>query len=93
MSMGGVIYDMDGVLIDSYAAHYESWQRLGAEAGFSMSEEQFVRTFGRTSREIIADFWPERATSAAAVAALDDRKEALFREILTARFPAMDGAV
>ena len=88
----GVIFDVDGVLVDSYEAHFESWQRLGREAGFEMSPEQFVRTFGRTSREIIAEFWPERAVDPANVEALDGRKELLYREIVAADFPAMDGA-
>jgi beta-phosphoglucomutase len=88
----GVIFDMDGVLVDSYAAHFESWRRLGAEVGFEMSEPQFVASFGRTSREAIAEFWPHLATTPERTAALDRRKEELFREILAADFPAMDGA-
>jgi beta-phosphoglucomutase len=88
----GVIFDVDGVLIDSYAAHFESWRRLGREVGFEMSEQQFVQTFGRTSREVIREFLPQLATSAERVAALDDRKEQLYREVIAADFPAMDGA-
>jgi beta-phosphoglucomutase len=89
----GVIFDMDGVLVDSYQAHFESWRQLGRQIGFEMTERQFVATFGRTSREIIADFWPHLATSDAAITALDARKEALFREILADDFPEMEGAV
>jgi len=89
----GVIFDMDGVLIDSYAAHYASWQAAGRELGFAMTHEQFVASFGRTSRENIAEFWPDLATSDAAIARIDDRKESHFRAILERQFPAMDGAV
>ncbi|REK30222.1 MAG: HAD family phosphatase [Planctomycetota bacterium] len=88
-----VIFDVDGVLIDSYNAHFESWQRLAAENGLTMSEAEFARDFGRTSREIIADLWPSAAESEARVAEMDDRKEALYREIIEADFPAMAGAV
>ena len=89
----GVIFDMDGVLVDSYAAHFESWRALGREVGFEMNEQQFTATFGRTSREVIAEFLPHLATSPARIAALDQRKEKLFRGILEAKFPAMGGAV
>jgi beta-phosphoglucomutase len=89
----GVIFDMDGVLIDSYHAHYESWQRLGRETRFAMSQEQFLRSFGRTSREVLAEYWPELARTGEDVARLDARKEALFREIIRENFPVMDGAV
>ncbi len=89
----GVIFDMDGVLVDSSEAHFESWQAIGQEVGIAMSREQFAATFGRTSREIIREFWPALATSDAAIAEVDARKEAIFRESLARDFPAMDGAV
>lgn len=89
----GVIFDVDGVLVDSYAAHFASWQRLGRELGVSLTDGQFAATFGRTSREIIREFWPHLATSDEQVRQIDDRKEGLFREVIAADFPAMDGAV
>ncbi len=87
--MRAVLFDVDGVLVDSYAAHRRSWQRLAAEEGLPFSEEAFRRAFGRTSRESIAYFWPGRSSDAAR---LDARKEELFRAEIRERFPAMDGA-
>ncbi len=87
-----VIFDMDGVLIDSYQAHYESWCVVAAQEGIAFGRELFDRTFGRTSREIIRDVWGERAGDDAHVASLDDRKEAAYREIIARNFPAMPGA-
>lgn len=86
-----VIFDMDGVLIDSYQAHYESWCVVAAQEGIEFSRELFDRTFGRTSREIIRDVWGERAGDDAHVASLDDRKEVAYREIIARNFPAMPG--
>lgn len=34
-----VIFDVDGVLVDSYQAHLRSWQLLGAETGTALSEQ------------------------------------------------------
>jgi beta-phosphoglucomutase len=87
--MRAVLFDVDGVLVDSYAAHRRSWQRLAAEEGLPFSEEAFRQAFGRTSRESIAFFWPGRSSDAAL---LDARKEQLFRAEIGERFPAMDGA-
>ena len=87
----GVIFDMDGVLVDSYRAHLESWQRLARDLGTEMSEEQFAATFGRTSQDIIHELWADHIGDAD-LAELDDRKEAIYREILQAGFPEMDGA-
>lgn len=93
MARYGVIFDMDGVLVDSYDAHYESWCRLAARQGRSISLAEFDATFGRTSREVIAALWPDVIRDAGQVAEWDRCKEALFREILAEDFPAMPGAV
>jgi beta-phosphoglucomutase len=82
---------MDGVLVDSYRAHYESWKQLGAEHGLTMTEDQFAATFGRTSRDIIHNLWGDSIPEAD-IPASDDRKEALYRDILRQHFPAMAGA-
>lgn len=89
----GVIFDMDGVLVDSYRPHWESWQFMARELGRGLSEQQFVSTFGRTSREIIAEHWGADSLSSDEIAEFDRRKEALYREIVQREFPAMDGAI
>ncbi len=83
---------MDGVLVDSYQAHWQSWHFMADELGKGLTEEQFVSTFGRTSREIIAEHWGANALSPEEIARFDRRKEALYREIVARDFPAMDGA-
>jgi beta-phosphoglucomutase len=88
----GVIFDVDGVLVDSYDAHMRSWLLMGREHGLAITEEEFASTFGQTSREIIARFWGSDL-SAQAVEALDARKEAIYRDLIREHFPAMDGAV
>src|SRR5262245_37106944 len=88
-SLHAVLFDVDGVLVDSFAAHRRSWRALAAEQGLPFSDEEFKRSFGRTSRESIALYWPGRASDSAR---LDRRKEELFRAEIAARFPAMDGA-
>ncbi|NLF67691.1 MAG: HAD family phosphatase [Candidatus Anammoximicrobium sp.] len=87
-----VIFDVDGVLVDSYQAHYQSWQLASRERGLQMTQDQFVATFGRTSREIISELWGDEIATPAAVAQLDNRKEELFRDLLRRDFPGMDGA-
>jgi beta-phosphoglucomutase len=87
-----VIFDVDGVLVDSYQAHFGSWQLFCHERGWEMTREQFTATFGRTSREIIAELWGDRISSPQEIGALDDRKEELYRDLLRQKFPAIDGA-
>lgn len=91
-SQYGVIFDMDGVLIDSFDLHRRSWQMMAGEYGAIVTDEQFASTFGRTSREIIRHFWGENVTPQQ-TRQMDDRKEALFRELLRRHVPVMPGAM
>jgi beta-phosphoglucomutase len=92
MTRTAVIFDVDGVLIDSYQAHFESWLRMFAEHDVSFTEAEFRKTFGRTSHDIIAALYGSDLTDAE-IRAWDDRKEALYRDIIREKFPAIDGAV
>ena len=87
-----VIFDVDGVLVDSYHAHFRSWQLLLAEHGLEMTEPQFAETFGRTSREVIRQFAGEGRFSEGQVAQMDERKETMYREIVSQDFREMEGA-
>jgi HAD superfamily hydrolase (TIGR01509 family) len=88
-----VLFDMDGVLIDSYRAHFESWRRVAREHSRDYTEAQFAAGFGRTSREVIAEQWQGEPLSDERIAEIDRRKEAIFREIISGDFPAVDGAI
>ncbi len=87
-----VIFDVDGVLVDSYRAHLASWRRLAAEHGLEITEAQFAETFGKTSRDIIARFWGGDGLDERGIRKLDERNEALYRRLVRDAFPAMDGA-
>jgi beta-phosphoglucomutase len=91
MAARAVIFDMDGVLVDSYRAHFASWSRLYHELGVPYSEAAFAADFGRTSRDILKRQFGELSDER--IRALDERKEAYFRDELRRHFPAMDGAV
>ena len=83
MSPPGFIFDWDGVVIDSHAAHEESWRRLFEEIGRPMPGEFFKQTFGMRNQQIIPlcfDF--VRADDHAEIARLGERKEEFYRDIL-----------
>lgn len=88
----GVLFDVDGVLIDSYAAHLTTWQICCQRHGRECTEAQFAAGFGRTSREVIRDTWPN-PPSDEEIAAFDEEKEQLYRELIATDFPFMPGAI
>jgi beta-phosphoglucomutase len=91
MQRRAVIFDMDGVLIDSYRAHLESWQRLGEELGRPVTEEMFIPTFGRRNPEVFKQLWGEEFP-ADQIDHWDVWKEVMYRRIITEEFPGMAGA-
>ncbi|MHC4536974.1 MAG: HAD hydrolase-like protein, partial [Planctomycetota bacterium] len=49
----GVIFDLDGVLVDTGWAHKQSWYDLAEKEGFDMSDDFFYKTFGMRNDQII----------------------------------------
>ena len=87
-----VIFDIDGVLVDSYQAHFQSWRQLLAGLDVEFSEAEFRATFGHTSRDIIAQLYAGKLSDEK-ICALDNRKEALFRDILRETLVVIPGAL
>ena len=86
-----VIFDLDGVLIDSREYHRRSWFRLAAELGVPMSDEFFAATFGQHNSEILPRLLARRPAGAELVE-LSERKEALYREEANAGIDLEPGA-
>ncbi len=87
----GVIFDMDGVLVDSGPAHFESWRLMVRRHGLDIDEARFKATFGRTSTEIIQVLWP--GLHEAEMERRDADKEAVYRDLIRGRVPLMPGCV
>src|SRR3954470_11383700 len=87
-----VIFDVDGVLTDSYDAHFQSWQRMFGDIGVHFTDEEFRRTFGRTNRDIFAELYSGEMTQEES-RRLGDRKEIIYREIVSEQFKPLPGAV
>lgn len=89
--MYGIIFDMDGVLVDSARPHFESWRRLGEELGRTVTDEAFLRTFGLRNQEVIARLFGD--FDAATAARLGDRKEEIYRDLIRHSLPVTEGVV
>lgn len=79
--MKGVIFDWDGVVIDSSAQHERSWELLADEIGKSLPEGHFKAGFGKKNQIIIPDLlgWSH---DPAEIERLGARKEELYRELV-----------
>lgn len=78
----GVLFDWDGVVIDSSSQHERSWELLAAERGLALPEGHFKEGFGKKNEIIIPTLgWGDDPLL---IGKLADRKEALYRELVAA---------
>jgi HAD superfamily hydrolase (TIGR01509 family) len=79
-----VLFDWDGVIIDSSRQHEESWERLATEEKRTLVSDHFTVGFGKKNEWIIPNLlrWTEDLDE---VKRLSLRKEALYRDIVVAR--------
>jgi beta-phosphoglucomutase len=87
----GVIFDLDGVLVDTGWAHRQSWLDLAEKEGFSMSDEFFYSTFGMQNYMIIPMVMG-RELPRDEVDRMSDWKEQRYREIIADHLEPAEGA-
>jgi beta-phosphoglucomutase family hydrolase len=87
-----VLWDMDGVLVDTGEWHYRAWVQALQEEGIAFDWDVFQRTFGMDNAsilELIFEAPPDPGT----VRRIGGRKEALFREFIHGQAKPMPGVV
>ncbi|MFH1719240.1 MAG: HAD family phosphatase [Planctomycetota bacterium] len=87
----GVIFDMDGVLVDTGWAHKQSWYDLAEKEGFNMSDEFFYSTFGMQNYQIIPMLLGREAPQDE-IDRLGDWKEQRYRELVADQLTLSGGA-
>ncbi|MEY3480301.1 MAG: hypothetical protein RIQ71_1076 [Verrucomicrobiota bacterium] len=75
-----VIFDWDGVVVDSSAHHERSWEILAAKRGLPLPADHFKRGFGKKNNVIIPDLgWSD---DPARTDVLADEKEEIYRSLV-----------
>jgi beta-phosphoglucomutase len=77
----GVIFDLDGVLVDTGWAHKQSWYDLAGKEGFDMSDGFFYKTFGMRN-DLIIPMLAGQGASSEEVERLSQWKEERYRELV-----------
>ncbi|MBR5624131.1 beta-phosphoglucomutase family hydrolase [bacterium] len=81
-----VLFDLDGVLVDSHYLHYQSWKMLADDLGFSLTKEQ-GDDFRGMAREVCLNrlftvFNGREAPDSATNKELTDRKNRYYLDLL-----------
>ncbi len=79
-----VIFDLDGVLVDSEALHVEAWREVFTARGVIVSDEEYAHGVGMADADWLAWLAPRRAPPLAVQECLDAKlarvQEALARK-------------
>jgi len=87
-----VIWDMDGVIVDSAPFHLSAWQEVFNKQGISFSAEYFHKTFGQRNDTIISVVLKNKATDEE-MAAIGNEKETAFRDKISANPKPLPGVL
>ena len=85
----GVVFDMDGVLVLSEEAHWESWRQVAAGREVELTREVFLSTFGQVNRDCIPTMFG--SVSEPELERIAEAKERAYREIVRADLPLAPG--
>jgi len=90
MAERGVIWDMDGVLVDTGDLHYLAWSRVLPKYGLPFGREMFRATFGMNNAGILTILLgrppePELLTE------ISDGKEQMFRQMVRGSVSLLPG--
>lgn len=89
-AISGVLWDMDGVLVDSGELHFQSWVMALTEVGISFDREKFRQTFGMNNNGILSILL-EHPPEPSFLTNVSDRKESLFRQMIQGKVHPMPG--
>lgn len=78
---GGVLWDLDGTLVDSAGHHWTAWRETLAAEGLSVGPRDFANAFGKRNDEILRGLFGA-GPSAEWIERVSETKERAYRRLL-----------
>ncbi|MDB5241990.1 MAG: HAD-superfamily hydrolase, partial [Spirosoma sp.] len=92
--MKAVIFDMDGVIVDTNPHHRMAWREYYQRYGKTLTDEDFLTYIsGKHNTDIVAHLFAGQTLTPNEVLTLGNEKEALFRELYQPHVVAVPGLV
>lgn len=89
----GVIFDMDGVIVDNYTFHLDAWEEFCIEHQIAFSRETFTRQFfGKNNNDILNALFG-RNLSGNEVRVLGEEKESIYRKLYSPHIKPLNGLI
>ena len=77
-----VIWDMDGVIVDSGQLHLKAWQATFSKRGVNFTRADFSKTFGKKNRDTVIYKLKDKASDDV-INEIGQEKEEMFRALVT----------
>ncbi len=90
MHIKGIIFDMDGTMVDNMMIHHRAWQRKLAALGLELTLEDVRKRIHGVNLEILEGLFGDRFTLAERIK-ISAEKEAAYREIFLPQLKLIDG--
>ena len=87
-----VIWDMDGVIVDTAAFHLKAWQEVFKKRGVKFSEADFKKSFGQRNDAIIRNALGSELAHKELVS-ISAAKEASFRKKIAGKIKPLPGVI
>jgi len=77
--ISAILWDMDGVLVETSEAHYQSWVVAFKQFGYDFNREYFLRHYGMNDASTVRGVL-SNSVSSELIEAISEYKEAWFRD-------------
>ncbi len=88
--MKGIIFDLDGTMVDNMMVHHRAWQQLLREQGIDLSIEEVIEKVHGVNEEILERLFGDRFTPEERKS-LSYEKEARYRQIFKSELKLNEG--
>jgi beta-phosphoglucomutase len=88
----GIIWDLDGVVVDSAPFHFEAWREFAAAKGKTFTHEDFRRTFGMRNEDILPYIFGE-GLEPRFFKPWSEEKEKRFRQLIQGKVKPFPGVL
>lgn len=89
----GIIFDMDGTLVDSLKYHFLAFDEYARRQGFTLREPVTVKFSGRHSNEIFPAILGDEIVAEYGLERLNREKEEVYREMYRPNIKPIDGVI
>lgn len=91
--LNGIIFDMDGVLVDNSSVHLEAFKIFAKGYGITLSDDALAGMYGKGNDEIMPAIVPPDLVREKGIETLGREKEAIYRRIYAPTIRTVAGLV